>query len=104
MGRRKNYKDGELEQEFRKYMFEHIYVTIRSSLIAFKDEKIVDNKLVTNLLGKLKGSYSKKVEYICSSIIEMHDKGHDRDFLPLYEYCWSLVSPNLADNFIYSRT
>ena len=103
MARKKQYKDGELEQEFNKYMFQHMYVTIRSSLIAFTQENIVDNDLVVTLLGKLKGSYAKKIEKICNSLIELHDEGHDQDIIPLYEYCWSLISPKLTDNFIYSR-
>lgn len=95
------YKDGELEKEFIKARFEHMYVTIRSSLVAFTEEDIVNSELVTTLFGKLKGSYAHKINTICNSVLELHKEGHDNDIIPLYEYCWSLISPRLTDNFIY---
>ena len=103
MPRRKKYKDGELEREFNKYMFQHIYVKIRTALGAFTDKEIVDSEIVTTLFGKLKGSYVQKMEKICNSVIELHDTGHDQDLMPLYEYCWSLVAPKLTDNFQYNE-
>ena len=104
MARKKQYKDGELEKEFNKALFNHMYITIRSSLIAFSEADIVNSELVTTLFGKLKGSYVKKMEQICNAIIDLHDNGHDSDIIPLYEYCWNLLSPNLTDNYIYSRS
>lgn len=98
MARKKNYKDGELEQEFNKAMFNHMYITIRSSLIAFPNEKIIDSELVTTLLGNLKGSQEARMEKLCASLKELHDTGHDLDIIPLYEYCWNLISPKLTDN------
>lgn len=98
MPRKKKYKDGELEKEFNKAMFQHMYITIRSSLLAFPNENIINSDLVTTLLGKLKGSKEAKMEKLCASLRELHDTGHDSDIIPLYEYCWGLLSPKLTDN------
>lgn len=98
MARKKNYKDGELEKEFNKMMFQHMYITIRSSLLAFPEENILKSELVTTLLGNLKGNKETKIAKLCASLVELHDTGHDEDIKPLYEYCWSLLSPRLSDN------
>ena len=98
MARKKKYKDGELEQEFKKAVFQHMYITIRSSLIAFPEEDILNSDLVLTLLGNIKGSKETRIAKLCASIVELHDTGHDADIVPLYEYCWSLLSPRLTDN------
>ena len=98
MARKKKYKDGELEQEFNKMMFQHMYITIRSTLLAFPDENILDSELVTTLLGETVGTTEVRIAKLCASITELHDTGHDSDIIPLYEYCWNLLSPRLTDN------
>ena len=98
MARKKKYKDGELEKEFSKMMFQHMYITIRSSLLAFPEENILQSELVTTLLGKLKGTKEAKIAKLCASLVELHDTGHDEDIKPLYEHCWGLLSPRLSDN------
>ena len=98
MGRKKKYKDGELEKEFNKMMFQHMYITIRSTLLAFPEENILDSELVTTFLGETVGTMEARIAKLCASIVELHDTGHDSDIIPLYEYCWNLLSPRLTDN------
>ena len=98
MPRKKKYKDGELEKEFNKIKFQHMYITIKSTLLAFPDEHILDSELVTTLLGKTVGTNEARIARLCASLVELHDTGHDSDIVPLYEYCWFLLSPRLTDN------
>lgn len=101
MGRKKNYKDGELENEFNEFMYQHMYITIRSTLLAFQDENIIDSDLVHYTIGIFEGTYEEKLEALCAEIVNLHDTGRDKEITPLYEYCWKILSPKLADNERY---
>lgn len=99
MARKKKYKDGEMEAEFNKFMYQHMYVTIRSTLINNKD--IIDSDLVHYTLGVFEGTDEEKLEALCCELVNLHESGRDREALPLYEYCWKILSPKLADNYQY---
>ena len=99
MAKKKNYKKDEMAVEFNKFMYQHMYVTIRSTIINHRD--IIDSDLVHYTIGTFEGTDEEKLEALCGEIRNLHNAQRDREVLPLYEYCWKILSPQLADNYQY---
>ena len=92
-----------LEKEFAEAKFRHMYVTIKGTILSCPHEYILDSFYVKELIGEVKCSNVEKLERLCQELIDLHNKGFDCDIVPLYEYCWDLLSPKLNEHFLYGE-
>ena len=100
MGRKKKYKDGELEKEFEKFKFYHKYIAVKATLLSQKD--IFDSYLIKDRYT-LKGSVKKKTETLCNLLMDMHDRGDDKDLDELYNYCWNVMVEKFDEHINFTE-
>ena len=93
MTRKKNYKDGELEQEFERFKFYHKYLVVSSTLT------LSDSDLLKELAGYNEGDKEAFIEELMDSLEEKHYEENDDSALDkLYSYCWGKFVAVHKDN------
>ena len=98
MARKKNYKEGELEQEFERFKFYHKYIVVSSTL------QLSDSSLLEELVGYNEGDKEAFVEELMDNLEEKHYEENDDSTLDkLYSYCWGKFVDSNKDNANYKR-
>ena len=110
MGRKKVYKDGELEHEFSLFSCYHKLVTIGAVLkraVLINDMSPYKHRLIKGKYKEVKAlglnDYEKEADAIVEYFSDQHDKGDDTELNIVYEYCWKKLVPFIADNINYTE-
>ena len=106
MARKKNYKDGELEEEFSLFCYYHKLVTIGFAL-KLEDESVYkNNRFLKEKYEEVSKSTTDMLEIadaVLDIYIAQHDEGDDSELNEVYEYCWDIVVSKIEDNMNYTQ-
>ena len=98
MARKKNYKDGELEQEFERYKFYHKLIVVCSTLQVLEEGKVKD------LMGDIQEDREAFIDELTESLYAKHfDEEDDSELNKLYAYCWDKLVVRIPDNANFKR-